>query len=268
MNKKTFLICATTALIVFTACKKEQNTPPPSPDGPDAAGCLPASLQTDLIAYYPFSGGSINDFSGNGMHLVNGTSAHAASDRGGNPECAFQFDANHGDFLETGQTSLLNGLNTFSVSLWYQPMDSTRAGGDYEVLIGRGTGMSCPDRHGDWSVSLYDCRKAVFARLNSIWDLDVTTPFDCQQEVYARTGSWHHLVATLDNGEMKLYRDGVLQETVSGVAGCGTTPTIQDIGNLFLGKQYTGKLDDVLIYSRVLNQVEVGLLFEAEACCE
>ncbi len=67
---------------------------------------------------------------------------------------------------------------------------------------------------------------------------------------------------------MKLYRDGVLQGTVSGVAGCGTTPTIQDIGSLFLGKQYTGKLDDVIIYGRTLNQTEVGLLFEAEACCE
>lgn len=263
------MICAFVALIAFTACEKDQNDPSPLPGGPDdIEGCLPAGLETDIIAYYPFSMGSIQDFSGNGMHLTNATTAFITSDRGGNPECAYEFIAANGDFLETNQTSLLNGLTNFSVSLWYMPKDSLIDGTPMEVLVSRGTGTSCPDRFGDWSISLYDCRRAVFGRLHCIWDMDIASPMDCQEEAYIRTGSWHHVVATYDNGEMKLYRDGVLQGVVTGVAGCGTTPTIQDLGNLFLGKQYTGKLDDVIIYGRTLNQSEVGLLFEAEPCCE
>jgi hypothetical protein len=273
MKRRHLIFGALAGLVALAACEKDNDpvSPPVETPDPEQSGCLPASLTTDLIAYYPFSNGSINDFSGNGMHLTNSTSAHAAPDRDGNPTCAFAFNAASGDFLETAQTGLLDGLSSFSVSLWYMPEDSLRADGDFEVLVSRGTGLSCPDRFGFWSVALYDCRKAVFGRLNSVWDqniVDFTQGATCQDEVFARTWTWHHLVATYDNGEMKIYRDGVLQDVATGNAGCGGTPSVQDIGNLLLGKMYTGRLDDVLIYSRALNHSEVGSLFEADACCQ
>jgi len=42
--------------------------------------CIPVSLQNSVVAYYPFSNGSINDFSGNNQHLINMTTASATSD--------------------------------------------------------------------------------------------------------------------------------------------------------------------------------------------
>jgi hypothetical protein len=68
---------------------------------------------------------------------------------------------------------------------------------------------------------------------------------------------------------MSIYRDGVLQNTAAGVANCGFSgnPTIQDIGDLFLGKSYTGRLDDVILFNSDLGQSEINQLYSMGTCC-
>ncbi|MBP6455898.1 MAG: LamG domain-containing protein [Chitinophagaceae bacterium] len=234
--------------------------------------CLPNSLSNYVLAFYPFSKGTINDISGNNHHLINTTTAKPTSDRNLNDSCAYEFDnlPTSSEYITTSATNFLNSLSEFSVSFWYQPKDTSRNGIEFESLINRGMGGSCPNRIGQWSIALYDCRKAVFGRTNSVWDKDITN-FNCQQEVITRTDIWHHLVATYNqNGiEMKIYRNGILQEFSSGNANCGSgNPSYQDIGDLFLGKDYTGKIDDVIIFNKTLTQQEVNILFNLETCCE
>lgn len=234
--------------------------------------CLPQSLSNSVLAFYPFSNGTINDISGNNHHLINITTAKPTSDRNANDSCAYEFDnlPNSSEYLTTSATSFLNGLSEFSISLWYQPKDTSRNDAQFESLINRGLGESCPDRNGQWSIALYDCRKAVFGRTNSVWDKNITN-FDCQQEINARTDIWHHLIVTYkQNGmEMKIYRNGILQNFSSGNGNCNSgTPSYQDIGDLYLGKDYTGKIDDVIIFNKTLNQQEVNILFNLETCCE
>lgn len=227
---------------------------------------LPSNLQTGLLASYTFGGGSLSDNSGNGHTLSNTTTAHATTDRNGNANCAFEFDnlpATNNEFLTTTNTTFLNGLTQFSVSLWYQPLDITRDAGSFEGLINRDTPFSCPDRLGQWSLGLYDCRNAVFGRQNSVWN---TTPCD----IVTNTGTWHQLLVTYNaTGQtLKMYYDAVLVNTASGVANCGIVPvTVQDIGDLFLGKFYTGKLDDVFIYNREVTFGEVSQLYGLGSLC-
>lgn len=255
-----FIFSALTLLLL--SCNKDNRSIP----------CIPSGLSSDVIAFYPFSNGSLNDFSGTGAHLTNTTAASSTSDRAGNPNCAYEFDnlPTSSEFLTTTNTSFLDGLNTFSVSLWYLPADTARESGAYEVLVGRGNTAQCPDRRGEWSVGLFDCRKAVFGRTNSVWDQNVVGS-DCQQEVIARTDSWHHLVITYKQAgvEMAIYRDGVLQENSVGHADCGSgAPTVQDLGDLFIGSDYTGKIDDIIFFDKVLSQSEITSLFELDVCCE
>lgn len=230
---------------------------------------IPANLNLGLIAYYPFNSGSINDFSGNNNNLSNTNGAISVNDRNGNSNCAFEFDnlpSSNNQFLTASNTSFLNGLTEYSISLWYKPLDTTRQVGEYEGLINRGLGPSCPDRLGQWSLGLYDCRKAVFARENSIWQ--ISSPCD----VVSNTNSWHHLVATYNQvgNTIKLYKDGILQDTATGQASCGTSPiTSSDIGDLFIGKYFTGVIDDIFIYNREINQSEVNQLFNlGSSCCQ
>lgn len=224
------------------------------------------------MAFYPFSNGTLNDLSGNSNHLNNPTQAFPVADRRGNQSCAFEFNnsAAKDQFLTRSNPIFLNGLSEFSVSLWYEPRAPRN--GSFETLISRDLNVSCPDRNGQWSVSLYDCRKAVFGRTNSVWDKDVVSnpDFTCEAEISARTNSWHHIVATYKQAgtEMAIYRDGVLQESSLGDANCGSgIPSVQDIGDLFLGKDYTGRIDDVIIFKKALDHQGVNMLYNMDACC-
>lgn len=253
------------ALIVIYACKKDK------PAGNEPAGkvpCVPAALVGNTLAFYNFAGGSLSDFSGNGHHLSNPSTASPVPDRMGNTICAYGFKAAANDYLFTSNASFLDNRSALSISLWYNAADSSRPGGDYEVLISRDTSGSCPDRYGQWSVALYDCRRAVFGHINSIWDLLITNT-SCAGEVNARTGSWHHLAACWNNNTatMTLYRDGVLQASSTGAGACNTTPVVLDKGNLYIGKFFTGSIDDIIILDKELTAAEVQELATLAPCC-
>ncbi len=233
--------------------------------------CLPASLQSGVVAFYSFNNGSLADDSPNSNNLSNTTTAKPTSDRAGNPTCAYLFTNNStlSEYITNSSTGFLNGLNDFSISIWYQPIDPTRDGGDYEILVSRGDAPRCPDRRGEWSVGLYDCRRAVFGHNNSVWaNLITPLPGNCQDEIDALTDNWQHVVAIKNGNTYTLYFNGVLDETETGNASCSNLYLAQDIGDLYLGKYYTGKLDDILIYNRALTQAEVTSLFNLEACCQ
>ena len=231
--------------------------------------CLPTNLQDGVIAFYAFDGGNLNDSSNNSNNLTNTTTASAAADRNGNSDCAFEFNnmQTNAEFITTTNTTFLDGLADFSISIWYQPLDTLRNGGSIEVLIGRGEEGRCPDRRGEWSVSLYDCRKAVFGHNNSVWADNVTTG-GCQAEIVALTDKWHHVVAIKKGDEFSIYFNGNLEESVAGNGNCTNLHLAEDIGDLLLGNLYTGRMDDVIIYNRELSQSEITELFELEACCD
>lgn len=42
----------------------------------------------------------------------------------------------------------------------------------------------------------------------------------------------------------------------------------QDIGDLFVGLNYKGSIDDILIYTRALAESEVDALFTLQPCCQ
>ncbi len=222
------------------------------------------TLTTGLLAYYPFGGGSLNDYSGNGHHLTNITTAHSTRDRNGNVDCAFNFTKANNEKLQIISPSFLDNLTTspFSISLWYQPL-GPRPIGDYEQLIGRDNTLHCPDTYGQWSMGLYDCRKVVVGfDMNSHWQTS-TLP-DCNTLLNTISNNWHHIAFVYDGTSYNVYVDGVLDNNTHGP--CGSISA--NIGNLLIGKDYTGDLDDILIYNRALTSSEViqiqGL---GSSCC-
>ena len=93
-------------LLIAVSCKKNDNEEKTIP-------CIPSGLSNNVIAFYPFSNGSLNDMSGNQHHLTNPTSATSSSDRNGNTNCAYEFKniPSLSEFLTTTNTSFLNNLN-------------------------------------------------------------------------------------------------------------------------------------------------------------
>ncbi|HTN17065.1 MAG TPA: LamG domain-containing protein, partial [Chitinophagaceae bacterium] len=229
---------------------------------------LPGSLNVGLLAFYPFGSGSLADASGSGNNLTNTTSAFPVMDRFSNPACAYHFNRSSGDFLQipAASSTFLNGITTsaFSVSLWYQPT-GPRADGAYELLLGRNnTPLHCPDTYGEWSIGLYDCRKAVVAfDQYSHWQPSGGYP-TCAAELVAISNRWHHLAFVYDGiSTYELYIDGVLSLSSSGP--CGSMAA--NIGQMLIGQNYTGDIDDILIYNRALTATEVSTLYRISGFC-
>jgi len=217
--------------------------------------CLSSELKEGILLFYPFSNGGIEDMSGNNRHLFSVGSVSSTSDRFGNNNCAKEFSKGFGpSYLVLKDTIFLETLEDFSISLWYQPLGD-RDAGEFESLFERGNISG----DGNLVLGLYDCRKAMFSWTTSCWDDE--NYFGCDKAM--QDHEWHHLVGTYDSGsrEMKLYRNGVLQESRIG----NFTP-IND-GLLYLGSGFTGKLDDVIFYGRTLNSDEVLELKNAGSCC-
>lgn len=258
------LVTGMTISMLLSSCKKDSTSA--------GTSCIPASLANNVIAFYPFAGGSLNDVSGNNNHLLNSGSAVPAADRDGNPGCAYAFTnyPTGNAYLIHPNPTFLDNLGAFSISLWYEVTDTFKGGADYEALISRDSIWNCPYRYGQWSISLNMCKKAIFSRTEWVSE----TSDSCSSGIAAKLSHWHHLVATYSsNGtQIALYSNGILQGSNSGNYDCSTsgTPLLavsQDIGALLLGKHYNGKLDDVMILNKALNQQEVNSLFTMGSCC-
>ncbi|MDR6299594.1 LamG domain-containing protein [Mesonia maritima] len=258
MKNSTILSAILFCFFILTSCSDDEKNEEINEINPLI--CIPANLQSNTIAFYPFSNGSLND-GVNSNILTNTTSAHSSSDRNSNQNCAFEFDSSSNDFVSTTNTNFLNNLSEFSVSLWFKP--NQPGDGNYHVLLSRDDGLHCPDTNGQWSLGLYDGNQPVFGYLNAVWDFSWKYNIDYN--------NWHHLVATYNqvNNSLSIYRNGILRNSKTGIeTGCGTTPTVQDIGDLIIGKFFDGKIDDIIIFNKELNQSQITALFEMDPCCQ
>ena len=248
--KVSFKIIALVCILpIINNCKKSNSNSQP--------GCLPANISDSLVAFYSFGSGSINDVSGNNYNLINITSATSGPDRAGNANCAFMFTQANGDYLKYSNPAFINNFQStpFSISLWYKPLGiQTQTG--YELLIGRDTSFHCPDTYGQWSVGLYDLRKAVFG-INeySLWQDSIGLNI------------WKHLVVTCNGTDLKLYINGIVTPNTAET-GCGIPVPTLNIGDLLIGKGYNGLLDDIIIYKKVLTTSEITQLSNLQACCQ
>ncbi len=221
--------------------------------------CIPSGLQGNLIAFYPFNNGSLDDVS-NSNDLTNLTSAIPTTDRNGNNDCAYNFESINNEYLTTTNTAFLDNLSEFSISLWF---NANSAG---SVLISRDESVNFSwDVYGQWSILLYDYDYPVFGLLgSSVWD-----EYDSPSNTIIDFNEWHHLVATFKttNHDLKIYRDGLLRDSNTGIFNNPNMPTYQDIGDLFIGKFYDGQIDDIAIFNTALNQSQITEMFQMETCC-
>jgi hypothetical protein len=227
--------------------------------------CIPVALQNGIIAFYPFDNGSINDFSGNGYNLTNTTTASPGADRDGNLNCAFNFTIGNNEFLEYTNPTFLDSFQNspFSISLWYNP---TGTDWSYETPMARSYVSDCQNNTYQWGVILFDCRRPVFKVNQSyVWS-DYYNTDGCMETTLDLSNTWQHMTVTYDGAtNLELYRNGVVTTLTASASQnpCEMAP----LGDLFLGKDYNGLLDDIIIYDRVLSQSEVTTLYNLSACC-
>jgi hypothetical protein len=94
------------------------------------------------------------------------------------------------------------------------------------------------------------------------WSFLITPPGVIQ------TNRWHHVVATHDIGYMRIFVDGVPRGEIpvtKRFCGSVSSANIGTINDGALGFFFSGRIDEVRVLDRALNQSEVRLDFESRA---
>lgn len=250
LNKNITMKLKTITLLLATTILFSCND---ADDNAKKASCLPTNLQTDVVAFYTFSNGSLNDFSGNNYNLTNPTTASSGMDRNGNPNCAFSFNRTNGDFLEYQNPTFLDNLpsTNLSISFWYKSNNQ-----DFGDFISRDDTENCPNTKGQWSIT----------------HVNNTIPFGANGSMLfsygVETSTWEHIVVTSNSTAIQIYKNGIWQSTNNDFTYCQSPNPTLNQGNLFIGKLYDGLMDDIIIYDKILSPTEISQLYNLPACCE
>jgi hypothetical protein len=220
----------------------------------------------NLIAHYSFDGG-VNaegaDSSTNGNSIFCGTSwgpATAASTNAVVGQAAQFFGTSailpcNPSSTFTAWTNTFAG--SFSVSVWINTTNTVGADGD-ELRGYSGQSAVYVDNNADGSipVGLTGTKAAFFT--------GGATPTTLHSATSITTGTYALVTVTRDavTGQKALYINGVLDAVGSGSTG----PLGPDISYASIGGEesssYTGLLDDLQIYSGVLNSAEVLYIYQ------
>lgn len=190
-------------------------------------------------AIYHFTG-DYTDSSGNGNNATNnGTSL--TTDKNSNPNQAITFVAGESDSVDFGFTE----TGDFSTSTWFK----TSTTGAFQLIIGAENGST-----NGWKILLFNTNILTLSVSNSGRS---TANIGTASEFI--DGAYHHLTVTRTGTTWKVYVDKVLRLNTTLTMA---TPT----NNLGLsnvaGNYYTGDMDEVWVFPRVIDQPTIDALYD------
>lgn len=216
-------------------------------------GPVHAGLNDGLVAYYPFNGNA-EDGSGNGNH---GTAKGATltNDRFGNAKSAYYFDGSNDRIDINDSYSLDIGTSDYSIVAWIKTSATSQNG----RIFSKGS-SSC--------VTGYMMRMGGTGSSNV--HLENAYSGSCKVNYWGNTtvndGQWHLVVGIVDRDYGgKIYVDGVFDsediiDTSSYDLSNSRNPAIgiNEVNGL---EPFTGSIDDVRIYNRVLTETEIQEIY-------
>lgn len=221
---------------------------------------LPAYIPANgLVGFWPFNGNA-NDV---GPHSnyggVNG--AQLTADRFSNPLSAYSFNGTS-DYISIPDDPALSGFNDMSISLWVNMNTFNNTDPVQNLVTKWYQQLNCGSNSDTYTAAM----------LNDYveWNTNNNNVSLFSSPPQLTLGQWYHLVFTSSNtlGEA-IYVNGVLMATNPTTGGiCSSTNDLY-FGAGFDGNQnivhrfLSGKLDDIGIWSRVLNLCEIKQLYTA-----
>jgi hypothetical protein len=216
---------------------------------------VPSYVPTNgLVGWWPFNGNA-NDESGNGNNGTN-NGATLTADRFGNVNKAFDFDGVD-DFINAGQNIT---FSNYTISSWVL-LNTTPD--YYNTVVSK-----ISTNFQNYELRINDVANNIIPEFiwgdNSSWlGMGGSTSFPI--------ASWHHLVVSFNsNNIVTLYVDGIAVSTSAAsnytdILGFstyfGARPNTQGISNTSF--YLNGKLDDIGIWNRALNQQEITTLYNS-----
>lgn len=199
---------------------------------------------------YPFSGNT-NDITGNNNNGIATGSPVLTTDRYGMANTAYSFN---GSSQYISSTYAIYNPNTFTISLWF---NTTTAGGK---LIGFGSSQTGISGSYDRHIYMSNSGQIYYGIYQNYAVLVINTTASYND------GNWHHVIVTQGAAGSSLYVDGALQASNSSMTtGQGMSgywrigyDNLNNWVNPPSNYYFTGKLDDIAIYNRVLSSSEIA----------
>ncbi len=230
------------ALLLFAACKKDTTT---------------INLNKGLVVDIALDGNAFESISGTTGNIYK---AVATADRKNNAGKAMQFnnaDSSYISFENLAGASFPE--NIFTISFWVNFADTNSAMavlskrnpfGPYEYSI---------DSHFGNSTLKFD--NWIDNGGNTVYGID---PLDAAAPI--TPNQWQHIVFTADGNELKAYKNGVLQQGIDYRIS-GNTFSATDVpfvigngGGWNRNYFFSGKVDEIKMYNRVLSEKEISKL--------
>jgi hypothetical protein len=209
-----------------------------------------------LVGYWPLNGNA-NDASNNGNNgIVNG--ATHTNDRFGVSDQSYYFSG--ADDIVIPADTLYTPTKGLTLCAWVNP--STK---DYaHYIISRGhdaqPGWYCLD------YDMYQETTFTFAfqlNFNQGSGLHIRLKSNCPVPL----NTWSFITGTYDGATMKIYVDGVIKNSLPTTDSIIEFSPNINIGSHVSGMYFVkGKIDDVRIYNRALNQSEITALYNENIC--
>ncbi len=209
---------------------------------------VPSYVPTSgLDAWFGFNGDA-NDLSGNGNNATN-SGATFTSDRNGNANAAASFNGTTTNYMTIPTPSFTHSpTGAFTYSFWMNKQTQTTAAG---IVLMSGTSTS-----GVFITLIQGASNFTFGtnKQQSSWFF-----LSCAHTLNV----WDHYVTTFNAGVMKIYKNGVVQGTMTYTHTGATSANIPFyIGKgIASGNNFKGTLDDIGIWNRELSQTEITALF-------
>jgi hypothetical protein len=218
-----------------------------------------------LVLYYPFNGNA-NDASGNGNNgVVHGPVL--CTDRFGNANSAYHFDGVN-DYIKLENPKGLSSLN-FTYSFWvkinqlpenYGCNFIMELGSPYSMgpAIAINNNYPSVNQTSGWSVNSSNIEAP---RINF------------QTGLLPETNVWNNIVLVRNDSSVCFYENGIL---LNEVQTNNALPLYNDLFELFIGTRsqllsdfyFNGSMDDIRIYNKALDSVEISNLFYSNSCIE
>jgi hypothetical protein len=207
-------------------------------------------LETGLIANYEFIGNT-NDTSGNGNNGAGGNIL-STTDRFGNNNSAFEFNGTNSFININNSDSLMSPTNELTMVAWINA---------YSWSLVGSTNFAPVLMKSDLTGNAFQYRMSISDGGFSIAINNWTNFFTSEADIVFN--QWHMIAITYKDNLVKGYFNGVLVDEgpIVGPIALNTLPL--EIGRDIPGatEVFNGKIDDVRIYNRELNDLEILELF-------
>ncbi len=261
MKKLMMLSSVILLTLSFFSCKKEDC------EEPQCKECVQiVNLKDGLLAYYQFDGNTA-DSSGNSNHGIASGGLNFTTDKTGTANAAANFDGVD-DYILANEASNLSPA-AVTISAYYNT-----ASEDIQALVCKRKTYNTSNTESysglSWSVN---ARSGVFSGFNNAQfgvpvnnnNCSVVTEIVASDLVYSlqniNANNWYHIVCIFENGSQRMYINGKIRQAT--IRNFNTLKQCTG-GQLVIGAfvkdfpaLFKGKLDDLRIYGRALNEEEI-----------